>query len=197
MSADLDFKNLWQQQQVAPPNMDELLHKLKKFKKAGLKQVVIVNIILLITAAMITFIWYYFQPQFVSTKIGMVFVICAMFSFVLAYNQLFKLYKSNSDLKNNHDYLKELITIKHKQKFLQTTMMQVYFVLLSLGICLYLYEYVSYMPLLWGISIYTLTLVWLMFNWIYLRPKIIKKQQAKLDTWISTFQRITKQLEKE
>ena len=194
MSANIDLKNLWHQQEVAQPNRDELMSKLKKFKKARLNQLVVLNILLLTTVGIISLIWYYFQPKLISTKIGMVLVIIAMLIFLLAYNQLFRLYESSAISKSNSDYLNDLIAIKRKQKFLQTTMMQLYFGLLSLGICLYLFEYVSLMPIFWGITTYVLTLGWVLFNWIYLRPKIIKKQQAKLDTWIETFERITKQL---
>lgn len=197
MSANIDFKNLWKQQGVDQPSIDDLLLKLKKFNNMGIKKLVIINILLLTTTAFIVFIWYYFQPQLLSTKIGILLVIMAMLIFLLAYNQLFEFYKTTTKSKSNNDYLNDLIAIKSKQRFLQTTMMQLYFVLLSLGICLYLYEYVRVMPIFWGVTTYVMTLVWLLFNWIYLRPKIIKKQQAKLDAWIETFERITRQLDQE
>ena len=197
MNANIDFKTLWKQQEVDQSNMDDLMSKLKKFKYNGLKQVLITNILLLATGAFIVFIWYFFQPKLISTKIGIVIAIMAMLIFLLAYNKLFKFYKTSSEAKSNSDYLKDLIAIKRKQKFLQTTMMQLYFILLSLGICLYLYEYVSLMPILWGVTMYLVTLAWLVFNWVYIRPKVIKKKQAKLDAWIETFERITSQLENE
>jgi hypothetical protein len=33
MENNIDFKNLWKQQAVSPPNIEELLAKLKHFKK--------------------------------------------------------------------------------------------------------------------------------------------------------------------
>lgn len=197
MNTNIDFKTLWKQHEADQPNMDDLLSKLKKCKNSGLKRIVITNMLLLATAVFIAFIWYYFQPKFISTKIGIVLAIMAMLIFLLAYNELFKFYKTASEAKSNSDYLNDLIAIKRKQKFLQTTMMQLYFILLSLGICLYLYEYVSLMPIFWGVTMYVLTLAWLVFNWIYIRPKVIKKQKAKLDVWIEIFERITRQLENE
>ena len=195
MNANIDFKNIWHQQEVAPPNIEEVLSKIRKFKKAGLRQLLVINVFLIITAALITFIWIYFQPKLISTKIGIVMVILAMFIFIMAYNQLFKFYKASSGAKSNSEYLKDFIILKRKQKFLQTTMMQLYFMLLSLGIGLYLFEYVRLMPLIWGILTYVLTFAWLAFNWFYLRPKIIKKQQAELESYIVTLERITQQLE--
>jgi hypothetical protein len=62
------------------------------------------------------------------------------------------------------------------------------------GICLYMYEYAARMTMTAGIITYAVTLAWIAFNWFYLRPKTIKKQQAKLDELISKFERINKQI---
>lgn len=195
MSANIDFKNLWKQQASEHPKMDDLLLKLKTYKNAGLKRLLITNTLLVATVLGIAFIWYYFQPQLVTTKMGIVLSIFAMLIFLLNYNKLYGIYKTLSDSKTNTAYLEDLIRLKNKEKYIQTTMMKLYFILLTLGIGLYLFEYVLLMPLLMGVSIYALTLAWLIFNWIYLRPRIIKKQNEKIDTLIERFKRIHAQME--
>ena len=45
-----------------------------------------------------------------------------------------------------------------------------------------------------AILTYTVTLAWIAFNWFYLRPKTIKKQQGKLDELINKFEEINNQL---
>lgn len=194
MSTEIDFKNLWQQQEIERPDVNDLLLKIKQFKATNVKRMVWTNILLLGTAGIILFIWYSYQPELISTKVGIVLTILAILIFLLAYNQLFNNYKASSNLKSNKEYLNELIVIKQKQKFLQTTMIQLYFVLLTLGICLYLYEYVQMMPSLWGVTTYVLTLGWMAFNWVYLRPKTIKKQQHQLDKLIKKFELTNEQL---
>lgn len=195
MNANIDFKDLWKQQESKPPQMDDLLSKVKTYRNAGFKRLLITNALLLATVVVIAFIWYYFQPQLLSTKIGMVLSILAMLIFLLAYNKLFGSYKTLSQTKSNTDYLEDLIRLKNKEKHMQTTMMKLYFILLSLGICLYLYEYVLLMSPVLGISIYAITLAWFIFNWVYLRPRIVKKQEEKIDSLITTFKRINDQLE--
>lgn len=96
--------------------------------------------------------------------------------------------------KNNNDYLQTLMTLKTKQKYMQTTMLGFYFITLSIGICLYMYEYTSRMTTVWAIFTYLITLMWIGFNWFYLRPKTIKKQQTKLNELISKFGNLNKQL---
>lgn len=195
MNANIDFKDLWKQQESNPPQMDDLLSKVKTYRNTGFKRLLITNALLLATVVVIAFIWYYFQPQLLSTKIGMVLSIIAMLIFLLAYNKLFGSYKTLSQTKSNTDYLEDLIRLKNKEKHMQTTMMKLYFILLSLGICLYLYEYVLLMSPVLGISIYAITLAWFIFNWVYLRPRIVKKQEEKIDSLIATFKRINDQLE--
>lgn len=195
MSANIDFKNLWKQQEAEQPELSDLMLLLRSYKNKGLKRLVLTNVLLVMTTVGLVLIWYYFQPQLITTKIGLITTILAMLIFVLAYNTLFKYYKSASEFESNSTYLKNLITIKRKQKFMQTTMLQLYFILLSLGVCLYLYEYVKLMPTVVGLLVYALTLAWLAFNWFYLRPKTIKKQEKKLDILIKKFEMINRQLD--
>lgn len=195
MSANIDFKNLWKQQEAEQPELSDLMLLLRSYKNKGLKRLVLTNVLLVMTMVGLVLIWYYFQPQLITTKIGLITTILAMLIFVLAYNTLFKYYKSASEFESNSAYLKNLITIKRKQKFMQTKMLQLYFILLSLGVCLYLYEYVKLMPTVVGLLVYALTLAWLAFNWFYLRPKTIKKQEKKLDILIKKFEMINRQLD--
>jgi len=48
---------------------------------------------------------------------------------------------------------------------------------------------------IWGLVTYGITFIWISFNWVYLRPKLIKKQRAKLDTIISKFELVKNQLD--
>ena len=73
-------------------------------------------------------------------------------------------------------------------------MLSIYFVMLGLGIVLYMIEYTMMMTTFWAIFAYTLTLAWIAFNWFFIRPRTIKKQQAKLDELIGKFSDISEQL---
>ncbi|WP_265129447.1 hypothetical protein [Chryseobacterium oranimense] len=194
MATDIDFKNLWKQQTAEKPSIEELLGKLKGFKKENIRKLVATNILLIITCIFIGLIWYYYQPQMLTTKIGIVVVIVAMVIFLTAYNQLFmNFYRLDNNLTNN-EYLQSLYLLKNKQKFMQTTMLNLYFILLFIGICLYMYEYTSRMKLIYAITTYVVTFAWIAINWFYLRPKTIKKQQAKINGLIDKFEEINNQL---
>ncbi|WP_433813950.1 hypothetical protein [Flavobacterium johnsoniae] len=191
---NIDFKDLWKKQAISQPDMTDLLARVNKFKKTGLRCLWITNILLLATSVFIAFVWFYYQPQFISTKIGIVLVILAMLIYLMTYNKLLGNYKNIEANQTNHDYLQKLIEIKKKQQFLQTKMMSFYFIALTIGICLYMYEYASRMTALGAGLTYGITLFWMLFNWFYLRPKQIKKQQEKINSLIDKFEEINNQL---
>lgn len=192
---NIDFKDLWKKQSVNQPDMEDLLLRVSKFKKAALRSLWITNILLFATSAFVIFIWMYYQPQFISTKIGIVFTILAMVVYMFVYNKLLAKYKDIDSTQTNQDYLQKLILIKKKLQFLQTKMMSFYFIALTVGICLYMYEYASRMSVLGASLTYGITLLWMLFNWFYIRPKQIKKQQEKINGLISKFEEVNNQLE--
>jgi len=194
-SNNIDFKDLWKKQTVNQPNIEDLMARLKQFKKASLRSLWITNILLFATSAFILFVWYYYQPEFISTKIGIVLIILAMVIYVVVYNRLLGSFKNIDATQTNQEYLQKLILIKRKQQFMQSTILSWYFVLLLAGICLYMYEYASRMTVFYALITYGVTLLWIGFNWFYLRPKQIKKQQAKINELIAKFEDINKQLD--
>ncbi|KFF20270.1 hypothetical protein [Flavobacterium hydatis] len=194
MDNNIDFKDLWKKQTVSQPNIDELLSKLKQFKRGSLKKLMLTNILLIVTSAFIIFIWYHYQPEYISTKIGIILTVLAMTMYLFVYNKLAMFYKSIDSTQSNNDYLQKLISIKTKQQFLQSTILSLYFILLGAGLCLYMYEYALKMSLFWGIFTYVIMLFWIGIVWFYLRPKEIKKQNTKINNLISRFEEINNQL---
>jgi len=194
MDSNIDFKNIWKQQTSNKPNMEELLGKLKKFRNQNLRRLVFANIGLIATSLLILFIWYRYQPEMITTKIGIVLVVLGMVIFLLAYNKMFMVFYKIDQTQSNNEYLQSLYVVKNKQKFMQTTILNLYFIMLFLGICFYMYEYTSRMTLSSAILTYAITSAWIAFNWFYLRPRTIKKQQGKLDELINKFEEINNQL---
>ncbi|WP_241330363.1 hypothetical protein [Chryseobacterium arthrosphaerae] len=194
MDTNIDFKNIWKQQTSNKPDMEELLGRLKKFKNENLRRLVVTNLLLITTCTGIAFVWYRYQPELATTKIGIILVIAAMVIFLLAYNKLFMVFYKIDNTQSNSEYLQSLYVVKNKQKFMQTTMLNIYFIMLFTGLILYMYEYTSKMSFSSSAIAYIAIVAWVGFNWFYLRPRTIKKQQAKLDGLIAKFEEINNQL---
>lgn len=197
MENNIDFKRLWIKHPVGSPDTADLFLKLEQHKKTNLRKLALTNLVLIATSLFIAFIWYYYQPQFITTKIGIVLTILAMVAYLAVYNRLLPSFAKAVNDQNNRDYLQTLIKIRTKQEFLQTKMLHLYFIMLSVGLCLYMIEYASRMSMLWAIFTYALTLFWMGFNWFYIHPKTVKKQQAKLNELICRMEALTQQLQKE
>ena len=194
MNNNIDLKGLWNKQEADIPDTKELFEKINIFKKRSLRKIIFTNTLLILTSAFILFVWYSYQPEMISTKLGIVMIILAMVLFVFVSNQTIPLLSKVSFDLDVRESLKQLFKFKEKQIFLQTTMLNIYFILLSAGICLYMYEYASKMTFLLASISYFTTLMWIAFNWFYLRPKQIKKQRAKTDELISKLEKLNGQI---
>lgn len=196
MNSNNDFKELWSRQETELlPDTEDIIDKANQFKKKKLIQLYLMNLSLILTTAFIIWVWYYYQPEMITTKIGIVLTIVAMFSYLVVYNKIFPLLKQVDSQINSSQYLNQLLKLKEKQLFLQKIMLSIYFVLFSAGLGLYMIEYATRMPILWAYAAYAITLIWIAFNWFYLRPKSMKKQQRKINILINNFENLIKQFQ--
>jgi membrane protein YdbS with pleckstrin-like domain len=194
MSQPFDLKTIWNQQSESIPDAKVIFAKAKLFKKKNLRKLILTNVMLLLTSVFIGLVWYYYQPQWITTKIGIVITILAMFIYLFAYNQMIPLFSNATVEVDSHQYLQQLLTIQRKQAFLQKTMLNLYFALLSIGISLYMLEYTNRMKTIWVIVAYSITLAWIAINWFYFRPKQLQKQQQKINELIQKMEAVKNQL---
>lgn len=190
MKNNINLKELWNHQPIPEADQAGLVKKIEKHKAAGLKKIFLLNALLLATIIFVVLIWIYFKPQLWTTKIGIIITIMPMVIALIFHNRMIPLYKKTDESQSNADYLYDLLEIKSKENTIQTTIMNVYFMLLSVGIGLYMYEYVASMPLGFGLFSYVIVVVWFGFNWFVLRPKIIKKNQEKTDSLLRQLEKI-------
>ncbi len=193
MNNDLNLKELWSKQTNEPPKIEELFLDFAKIKKKNLITLIAANFLMAATIAFIIFIWFYYKPNLITTKIGIGLTILGIIIYLFFYNQLIPYLRKINETQSNSEFLKAVIKLKEQQKFLQTRMLQIYFITLTLGLCLYLYEYVSLIPFPWSIFAYLVTLIWIGFNWFYLRPRVVRKQRDKLNGIIKQFENIKNQ----
>ena len=194
MESNIDLKKIWNKQKIATPKVEILYKKANKLKRSSFLKLIVVNIAILLIITFIGFIWYYYQPELITTKIGITITILAMIIYILPLNKQFSTLTKSKTEPNSKEYLQQLLKLKEIQVFQQTTMLSVYFIMLSLGIGLYLFEYVSRMTITWGIVTYAVTIFWFAINWFYLRPITIKKQHAKLNKLLAEFEKLNHQM---
>lgn len=191
---ETNFKDLWQAQNTTSnAGSIEIVLKAKHLQKKTRIKLLLSNLLLFATLLFIIGIVLYFKPQMITTKIGAILVNIAIIMQIATSTKLITLIKESDTQTSNAEYLNQLLIIKKKQAVLQSSIMAVYFILLGLGIALYMLEYVLRMTLLGGLLTYGITGLWIAFNWFYLRPKIIKKQQQKLNDSIAALENMNNQ----
>ena len=193
MSNNINLNDLWMKQTANPPQTEEFFLNITKIKKKGILKLIAFNILMIATIAFIVYIWIYYKPQLITTKIGIVIIILSILFYLLIYNLLIPHINKINENQSNDEFLKAIIKLKEKQKLLQSKLLQIYYVFFTLGICLYSYEYLSQLSFFWGVFGYFITLIWIGFNWFYLRPKRIQKEQNKLNAIITKFEEISRQ----
>jgi len=190
----IDFKDLWKKQSTGQPDPKAVFAKLKQVKQSNMKKLIASNVALIATSIVMIIVWFAFTPELIITKLGLIFMILAMAILVFNASKLFTSYKNVDSQKSNQGYLKNLVTIKAKEQRLQSKIMSLYFLLLSIGVALFMYEYTAMMPTYFGFLAYALTFAWMAFSWFYMRPRIIKKQQAEVNGLIGQFENMQEQL---
>ncbi|MCM5528665.1 hypothetical protein [Parasegetibacter sp. NRK P23] len=193
MDTDINFSALWQERPTPKADKTAVLKRIEKFRSRRMKRIVLVNLMLLATAAFIVWIWVHYQPKLISTKAGIVLIILAISLFSVVSGKMIPLYRNNDNGSNGHDFIEKMRAIKKGEQFLHTTIMNCYFVLLTVGLCLYLYEYTLRMSGTGKLITYGATLLWVGFNWFYIRPRQIRKQQKALNEVLDKIEGIEKQ----
>ena len=97
MDNNINFKDLWSKQTSLAPNPENLIADIKKMKQSNLRKLVFTNILLIATSIFIISIWIHYQPQFLTTKIGIILTILAMAVFLFAINNSYSLLKRDKN----------------------------------------------------------------------------------------------------
>lgn len=192
---EINFKEIWQSQEAKSTiNADAIAAKAKGVKRSAMLKIVLGNALLLATMVFIIWVIVYFEPKMLTTKIGVLLIVAGLMMQIIASSKLIPLLRKNDATQSPSDYLQQLLLLKKKQAFLETTVMSLYFLLLGLGLGLYMIEYAMRLSVANRWLYCGLTFLWMAFAWFYLRPRTIKKQRQKLDDTIAQLESLENQL---
>jgi len=195
MKAFDDLKHIWKEQKVSGMDYQEFLKKANSFSQKEKRKTLFANLCLGLTSIFILCIWWYYQPEYITTKVGIVLTILTMMVFILYLNKANKILERSSQNLTSKVYLEKLLAFQKKQRIIQSRGMNLYLIFLFVGIALYMYEYVSRMSLTGGLITYGVVTAWFLLNWLFLKPRIVRKQRKRLDNLIEELEQIIKQLE--
>lgn len=192
-----DLKKLWQQMPASDlPSAQEMNQKVHTYQRKMKQKYSISVACLAATFIFIGIIGYLIEPIYVTTRIGVVIIMGAIVMAIVSQSKLISLLSSEkSEVTDSRQYLQQMIVYRKNLQRTQTTMMSLYFLLLSIGLGLYMFEYIMRMGMTARIVAASVTAVWIAFNWFYIRPKQIAKQQAKTNDMITQLEKVCGQFE--
>ena len=190
-----DIKNIWQNQKdVKVPAYENIIKKIKKNRMRIILKNILGALSLSLTLIVIVAVLFKYDFEYPTTRLGIVFIIIAIIGAIVMHSQLLRIISGRlDDSSDTSSYLKKLTRYQHLQKILHTKGVTIYFIVLTGGLILYLFEFFM-RDVKFGIIAYTLTLGWIAFVWFYLRPKTIKKQEKRIGELIKQTESISDQL---
>jgi Flp pilus assembly protein TadB len=193
-----NIKSLWQSQPAANMPSPELIKKMAEKSRTRL----ILRYVLILLALGATLIFIIVTGcladfKYAVTKAGLLLIIISIIGALVLNGGLLKLLLKKADeTLDSHAYLQQLIQYRNRQKFMHMRGLVIYFTTLSAGFTLYFYEFLM-MNRTMGIIAYAATAAWIAFVWFFLRKRMIKKQEMKINTLITQIESISKQLGEE
>jgi hypothetical protein len=189
-----DIQDIWQSstQSNAIPDVATILEEVKKQHRKMLRKNIMVALLLTATAIFITILGFNFVFKFTATYIGMTIVVLTVISGVVVNTLLSVPAKTNGQIQESaSSYLEVLIKYNNRQKQLLANYYGFYFLGLSIGMAIYLYEFAA-RNISFGVIAYLGTFSWFAFTWFYLRKRTIRKQQAKINEMIEKLEEVKK-----
>ena len=152
------------------------------------------SLLLIATGVFISGIVIYFRPEMLTTQIGVVLMLIAIGAMVAAQLSAAQIFYKGKEEDSCAEYLDQMYAMKKKQEYMHTSLMTAYFILLSAGLGMYMIEYARRMQPVGATLSYVITALWIGANWLFIRPRMIRKQQEKMNEMIRRLEEVSKQL---
>ena len=192
-----EIKKTWNNQEEAKvlPDVKEIIKKTEIMKrKTILKHAIGIGVLLLTFVYISTFLFAY-DFAFISTYIGIIVVLLSIVLGIAFQSQLIGIMLPKSDFTtNSQQHIGQSLLYQSRLKYLHKTGTGIYYTGLSLGLAAYMYEFAA-RDLKFGIIAYSITAVWIVFSWVYLRKRSIVRQKKRVDDYINSLSEIQNHLQ--
>ena len=176
-------------------SVDEVLKQVKKGIRALTSKLYwgIVAMIAIIAVAFILMFFMAFKSPATIIGIGIILLSMAMYLYMIVrhYHIL-----SKHDLTQNPiDYLHSLKEYQKDRSRVVGWFYYIYILLISAGLGLYFIEVLEHAPLYFKLFTYGSTLIWFLFTTFYLKPRMFKNEEEKLNLMIDRLERLQQQFD--
>lgn len=188
-----DLKAIWHSLPLKGlANSTEMVQMIKKERKEKLKKLSLIMGAALLLIALMLILAFLSSPSLISTKIGIALMMLAgILMAATNLNSLNRFY--NLKVCSNKDYIAFLKQTKLRQLFYFKKTQPLVMFCAAVGLFLFWHELTLQYPII-EMAIYVIFSIYFLLLWFYLRPKVFKKEQSKLNRSIEHINKISEQL---
>ena len=188
--------SVWQGQPAADKlSVDEVLKQVKKGIRGITNKLYwgIVAMIALIACAFI--ITFFFAFRSTATTIGILIILVTMIMYLSLIVRHYHILNKHDLTLNPTDYLNTLKEYQKKRSKVIGWFYYVFLLLISTGLALYFVEVLEDAPLYFKLITYGSIIIWFLFITFYLKPRMFKNEEEKLNLLIDRLIRLQEQFD--
>ncbi|TWR31186.1 hypothetical protein FPZ43_01540 [Mucilaginibacter pallidiroseus] len=195
-----DFDHLMSVWQAQPKkehlSADDVLKQVKK----GIRSITsklywaIVAMVATIVAAFILMFFMAFKSPVTTYGILIILITMALYLYMIIRH--YHILSKHDVTQNPSEYLEALKEYQRNRSKVVGWFYYVYILLLSAGLGLYFIEVLENASLTFKLTTYGSTLIWFLFTTFYIRPRMLKNEEEKLNLMIDRLVRLQGQFEK-
>ncbi|MES2265777.1 MAG: hypothetical protein V4520_03385 [Bacteroidota bacterium] len=194
-----DFDHLMSVWQAQPKkqhlSVDEVLKQVKNGVRSFTTRMYWAIVAMIVTIA-IAFLMMFFLPfKSPATTIGMLIIVVTMVLYLSMILRHYHILRKHDLTQNPIDYLDSLKEYQRNRTKVVGWFYYTYILLLSAGLGLYFVEVLEHAPLYFKLTVYGSTFLWFMFTTFYIKPRMFKNEEEKLNLMIDRLERLQEQFD--
>ena len=194
-----DFDHLlsvWQGQPKQDQlSVDEVLKQVKKGIRSITSQLYW-GIVAMVAVLAITFaILFFFVFESWLTYLGISIMLVTMLLYAVMIVRNYRILNKRDSTLNPAEYLQDLKEYQKNRAKVAGWFYYLYVMLISLGLSLYFIEVLQSATIAYKFTVYSLTVVWILFLTFYYKKRIFKNEEEKLNLMIERLERLQGQFE--
>ena len=191
-----ELQQIWAQADVSKlPAFDRMSKLIGRFYFVNILKQALVLVFAFFLLAVIIYVIVFSDSQLWTTRVGEA---SFLFALLILITNAARSIRKNLAHKNwtNNQFVSAFKEAQGKEIKTATLSQNIGFSISSLGLLFYMYE-LAYARPEWGIGVYGATLVFILINWFWVRPRANEKKAKRIGAIITKLQHLEKQLNEE
>jgi hypothetical protein len=188
--------SVWQgQPKPGKLSVDEALKQVKRGIRGITQKLywgIVAMIALIACAFIITFFFAFRSP---ATTIGILIILVTMLMYLSLIVRHYHILNKHDFTQNPSEYLDTLKEYQKNRSKVTGWFYYIYLMLISAGLALYFIEVLEHAPLYFKLITYGSTIIWFLFITLYLKPRMFKNEEEKLNLMIDRLIRLKEQFD--